>query len=338
MAVTGKRVVFVKRPVGSATPDCFAVEEFEPAALEPGQIRVAVAFSSVDAGIRTMLRGEGFHRQVALGDVIHAGGVGTITESMADGWEVGAAVSGRLGVQTLATIDPSAPGFGLERVDASLGSLSLHLGPLGGSTGVTAWIGIREVAKPKPGDDFVVSAAAGAVGSIAGQIAKRDGARVIGIAGGPDKAAYLVDTLGFDAAIDYKHDDLSARLRELCPDGVNGFYDNVGGPVLDAVLDQLAMRARVTICGAVSQYDDMDNVAGPSMYLRLAERQSVMEGFAYFHFPDRIEPARTELASWVRDGSLVVSEHVLDGIERYPEALQFMFDGGNTGKLLVKLD
>lgn len=337
MADTSRRVVLVKRPIGAATPDCFAVEEFELAPLEAGEIRVAVEYVSVDAGTRTMLRGEGFHRQVAIGGLIHAGGVGRITESMADGWEVGQAVSGRLGVQTIATVDPAVPGFGIERVDDSFGSLSLHLGPLGGSTGVTAWVGVRNVAKPGPGDTFVVSAAAGAVGSIAGQIAKRDGARVIGIAGGPEKVARLVDTLGFDAAIDYKNEDVGARLRELCPDGVNVFFDNVGGPVLDAVLDNLAMRARVTICGAVSQYDDMDNVTGPSMYLRLAERQSVMEGFAYFHFPESVAPALADLASWVADGSLVVSEHVLDGIDRYPEALQFMFEGGNIGKLLVKL-
>ncbi len=181
----------------------------------------------------------------------------------------------------------------------------------------------------------MVSAAAGAVGSIAGQIAKRDGARVIGIAGGAHKTTHLVETLGFDAAIDYKNDDVNAKLRELCPDGVTVFYDNVGGPILDAVLDNLAMRARVVICGALSQYDDMDNVTGPSMYLRLAERQSCMEGFAYFHFPQSFRPATEELAEWVADGSIVLPETVLEGIDRYPEALQFMFEGGNTGKLLV---
>ncbi len=326
-----RRVVLVRRPTGSATPDCFRVED---AALEPlktGQVRVAVDSISVDAGTRTMLRGEGFHMQVGLGQTILAGGVGRIVETAADGWEVGQAAVGGFGAQTVATVDANH----IERVDDTLGPLSLHLGVLGGSTGVTAWIGIREVAKPEPGDSFVVSAAAGAVGSIAGQIAKRDGARVIGIAGGPTKTAHLLENLGFDEAIDYKNEDIGTRLDELCPDGVNGFFDNVGGSVLDAVLDKIAMHAKVTICGAVSQYD-MDDITGPSMYLRLAERQSRMEGFAYFHFPDSIEPARRELASWVQDGSIVLPEHVLDGIDRYPEALQFMFDGGNMGKLLVR--
>lgn len=333
MTQTNTRVLLAQRPTGEATPDCFSVETAPVGDLEAGQVRVAVSYISVDAGTRTMLRGEGFHMQVGLGETIRASGVGRIVESSVPGWEPGQAVRGRLGAQTIATVDPKA----IEAIDESLGPLSAHLGLLGGSTGVTAWIGIRRVAKPQPGDVFVVSAAAGAVGSVAGQIAKRDGAHVIGIAGGPAKVAYLTDTLNLDAAIDYKNEDVNARLRELAPDGINGFFDNVGGDILDAVLDNLALRARVVICGAISQYDDMDNVTGPSMYLRLAERQSVMEGFAYFHFPESIPVAAAELAEWLADGSLVLSEQILDGIESYPEALQFMFNGGNTGKLMVKV-
>ena len=326
------RVILAKRPVDDATPDCFSVETVEDEALEPGQVRVAVEYISVDAGTRTMLRGEGFHAQVDLGQTILAGGVGRIIESTVDGWDKGQAVRGGLGAQTIATVMPKM----LEKVDDTVGSLSAHLGALGASTGVTSWIGVRKVAKPRPGDIFVVSAAAGAVGSIAGQIAKRDGAHVIGIAGGQRKVTYLTERLGFDAAIDYKNEDVNARLRELAPKGINVFFDNVGGPILDAVLDNLAMRARVVICGAISQYSDLDNVTGPSMYLRLAERQSTMEGFAFFHFPESIGPAGAELRTWLDDGSLVMDEEVLEGIERYPEALQFMFSGGNLGKLLVK--
>ena len=326
------RVILSKRPVDDATPDCFSVETVEDEALEPGQVRVAVEYISVDAGTRTMLRGEGFHAQVGLGETILAGGVGRIIESSVDGWDEGQAVRGGLGAQTIATVMPEM----LEKVDDNVDSLSAYLGALGASTGVTSWIGIRKVAKPQPGDIFVVSAAAGAVGSIAGQIAKRDGAFVIGIAGGQRKVTYLTERLGFDAAIDYKNEDVNARLRELAPNGINVFFDNVGGPILDAVLDNLAMQARVVICGAISQYDDLDNVTGPSMYLRLAERQSSMEGFAFFHFPESIGPAGAELRKWLDDGSLVMDEEILDGIERYPEALQFMFNGGNLGKLLVK--
>ena len=196
---------------------------------------------------------------------------------------------------------------------------------------------MREVGKPQPGEVFVVSAAAGAVGSIAGQVAKIDGAHVIGIAGGPEKCAHLVDVLGFDAAIDYKNEDVNARLAELAPDGLNVFYDNVGGPILDTALDNMAMKARVVICGAISQYDDMDNVTGPSLYLRLAERQCRMEGFAIYHFLDKIEPATAELSQWLADGSLVMPEHIVEGIESFPEAVHFMFQGGNIGKLMVKV-
>ena len=332
MASTNTRIVLDHRPIGEATPDCFRIEVVELGELYAGHVRVGVEFISVDAGTRTMLRGEGFHQQVGIGQVIRAGGVGRVIESAVDGWSVGDVVRGGLGAQTIATMTPKS----IEKVDGTLGPLSAQLGILGASTGVTAWIGVRRVARPKPGDVFVVSAAAGAVGSIVGQIAKRDGARVIGIAGGPEKVAYLTGTLGFDAAIDYKNENVNERLRALAPGGINIFYDNVGGPTLDAALDNLALRARVVICGAVSQYDDMDNVTGPALYLRLAERQACMEGFAYFHFPESIAEASAELAGWLADGSVVLAEEILDGIERYPEALQFMFHGGNIGKLLVK--
>ncbi len=331
-ALINTRIVLAHRPEGTAVPDCFSVEATPVAPIEPGQVRVGVEFVSVDAGTRTMLRGEGFHQQVGLGEVIRATAVGRIIESAADGWEVGRAVKGGLGAQTIATMKPAH----LEPIDDTVGSLSLHLGPLGGSTGVTAWVGVRHIGRPRVGETFVVSAAAGAVGSMAGQIAKLDGARVIGIAGGPVKCAHLVGNLGFDAAVDYKNDDVRTRLRELCPDGVNVFFDNVGVPILDDVLDNLAMGARVVICGAVSQYDHMDRVTGPSLYLRLAERQATMAGFAYFHTPELIAPAIAELTGWVRDGVVSLPETVLDGIERYPEALQLMFEGGNIGKLLVK--
>lgn len=333
MPLTNTRVILTRRPVGEATPDCFAIETEELGELADGHVRVGVEYLSIDAGQRTMLRGEGFHRQVGVGETMIAGAVGRVVESKADGWDVGQAVRGGFGVQTFVDLPPEL----VERIDDAAAPLSAYLGVLGPSTGVTAWVGVRCVAQPKPGDTFVVSAAAGAVGSVAGQIAKRDGARVIGIAGGPGKVQYLTEQLGFDAAIDYKHDDVNVRLRELAPEGVDVFFDNVGGQVLDDVLDNLALRAKVVICGAISQYDDMDNVRGPSRYLRLAERQSSMEGFAFFHFPEQLATAASELAAWLADGSIRCDEEILDGIERFPEALQFMYHGGNTGKLLVRV-
>ena len=329
---TNTRVILRKRPEGPALPEHFELQVEELGDLEAGKVRVGVEYISVDAGTRTMLKGEGFHRQVGVGQVILAGGVGRIVESADSEWPVGQAVKGPLGAQSVTTLKPTL----LERIDDD-GPISRHLGALGLSTGITAWVGVRQVAKPKPSDVFVVSAAAGAVGSLVGQIAKRDGAHVIGIAGGPTKCAYLVDELGFDAAIDYKNEDVNTRLKQLAPDGINIFYDNVGGDILDAALDNIAMRSKVVICGAISQYDDMDNVTGPSLYLRLAERQSVMEGFAVFHFPETFAAAAAELNEWLDAGSLIAPEHVLDGIDRYPEALQFMYTGGNVGKLLVKV-
>lgn len=334
MATTNTRVILLRRPEGAATPDHFEVQTEELGPLEAGKVRVAVEYVSIDAGLRTMLQGEGYHSQVGVGKLVHPHGVGRIVESAEADWPVGQAVLGRLGAQTIATLEPRS----LAKIEDTGAPLSRHLGVLGISTGLTAWVGVQEVAKPQPGDVFVVSAAAGAIGTLVGQIAKRSGAHVIGIAGGPQKCAYLVDTLGFDATIDYKNEDVGERLRELAPDGINMFYDNVGGDILDAALDNLAMRAKVIICGAISQYDDMDNVTGPSMYLRLAERQSTMVGFAIFHFPELFEQATADLNAWLDDGSLLTPEHVLEGIESFPEALEFMFSGGNIGKLMVKFN
>lgn len=331
MTTINHRVTLARRPTGEATADCFALESEQLAKLEAGQVRVKVEYISIDAALRTMLYGEGYHRQFGVGDTIGSTGVGRVIDSASPEWEVGQAVRGRLGAQTFATVGPKD----IAAVDENLGPLSAHLGALGGTTGLTAWIGVRNIGKPLPGETFVVSGAAGGVGSIAGQIAKIDGARVIGIAGGPEKATFLVDTLGFDEAIDYKHEDVGERLRELAPDGLNVFFDNVGGDILDAALDNIALRARVVICGAISQYDDMSAVTGPSMYLRLAERQSRMEGFALFHFKESYAQATAELAGWLADGSLVSPEDIMEGLDKFPEALEFMFSGGNVGKLMV---
>ncbi len=333
MLQRNQRVVLLQRPEGAVTDDCFAVEEQELGPLEEGQVRVAVDVVSVDAFIRTTIRDTGFHQTVPIGGTVGALGAGHVIESTVEGWDVGDAVKGGLGAQTIATVDVK----GLQKVDESVAPLSAHLGLLGLTTGITAWVGVRRIGRPQPGETFVVSAAAGAVGSIAGQIARLDGARVIGIAGGERKTAYLLDALGFDAAIDYQHEDVAARLRELAPDGVDVFFDNVGGELLDVVLDQLAMRARVVVCGAISQYERTGDVRGPGMYLRLAERQSRMEGFAVFHFPECFDEASAELAGWLVDGSLSMREELLDGIERFPEALRMMFTGANLGKLLVRV-
>jgi hypothetical protein len=320
------------QPRGRALAESdFALREVELEPLAEGEARVRAEYFGFDPSQKGQMENIGYAAATSLGQVMTARGIGEVVESRTPRLAVGDKVIGMLGWQEFATVKPDAV-----TVIPNDELLTAHLGPLGG-TGLTAYFGLVRHGRPEPGDTLVVSGAAGATGSVVGQIGRIMGCRVVGIAGGADKCAWLVDELGFDAAIDYRNDSVKQRLRESCPGGVNVFFDNVGGAVLDAVLDHLAMRARVVICGAISQYDHMDAVVGPSMYLRLAERQSTMEGFAYFHFPESIPEATAELASWLADGSLRSRDEVLEGIERYPEALQFMFNGGNTGKLLVKI-
>ncbi len=329
--VKNRRITLARRPVGPVSLDCFALEESELPALKPGQVRVETECLSIDAFIRTVLYENAYHSPVPLGGVITAMGVGRVIESASPDFAPGDGVFGPLCAQTHALM----PAALMRKLDERHTPLRAWLGVLGLTSGVTAYFGIRAVACVQPGDTVVVSAAAGAVGSLAAQIARIEGGRVIGIAGGADKCRYLLDELGLDGAIDYKAGPIDARLRELAPDGIDVYFDNVGGPMLDAVLDQIRERARVVICGAISQYDHMEQVRGPSLYLRLAERHARMEGYAVTHFRARFGEAEQQLAEWLRDGRLKLREHVLSGIESFPEAVVTMFTGGHTGKLLV---
>jgi NADPH-dependent curcumin reductase CurA len=244
---------------------------------------------------------------------------------------VGDAVSGPLLAQTYATLTTAM----LQKVDPAV-PLSAYLGVFGLTTGLTAYFGIKDVGAVQPGDTVLVSGAAGAVGCMVGQIAKILGARVIGLAGGPEKVAFLTSELGFDAAIDYKGEDVAARLKVLAPDGVDVFFDNVGGELLDIALDNIRERGRVVICGAISQYNDQQHVRGPSLYLRLAERYARMEGFTVMHFAARYGEAFAQLGQWAAEGRLKMPEQVEHGIDAFPDALRKLFLGGNTGKMLVK--
>ena len=233
-----RRVVLARRPEGLPIGADFRLEEETVGALSDGHVRVAVEHLSIDAFIRTILEESSYHPSVPIGSPVTAFGVGRVVESQAPEFSPGDAVRGLLCAQTLATL----PAFMLEEVDADRAPLTAYLGVLGLTSGVTACVGVRDVGAVKAGDTFVVSGAAGGVGSLAGQIARLAGARVIGIAGGPRKVKHLVEEFGFDAAIDYKHEDVDARLRELAPDGIDVFFDNVGGEVLDVVLDQIRTR------------------------------------------------------------------------------------------------
>jgi NADPH-dependent curcumin reductase CurA len=322
------------RPSGLPKPSDWSYLE-EPAG-EPreGEILVQVEYLSLDPAMRSWMNaGRSYVPPVEIGEVMRAAGIGKVIESRNPDFKVGQDVYGIFGVQKYAISD----GNGVSVVDTSLAPAPVYLGALGLS-GISAYFGLLDVGRPKPGDTVVVSAAAGSVGSIAGQIAKIKGCRAIGIAGGADKCRALVEELGFDAAIDYKAGDVRARLRELAPKGVDVFFDNVGGSILEDVLARLARGARVVISGAVSQYNNEKPAPGPANYMQLLVTRSSMTGFVVFDYASRNAEAVNELAGWLQEGVLRSKEHVVTGgIEKFPEALLELFEGKNFGKYVLAL-
>jgi len=270
---------------------------------------------------------------VEIGAVMRAGGVGQITASEHPGFAAGDYVYGTFGVQEHALSD----GRGVLKLDTALAPLPTYLGALG-MTGLTAYFALLETGKAKEGDTVVVSGAAGAVGSVAGQIAKIKGCRVIGIAGGPEKCRVVVEEFGFDACIDYREGSVRKALRELAPGGVDVYFDNVGGEILDDVLVCLARGARVVICGAISQYNE-SAVRGPANYIMLLVARASMTGMLVFDYADRYGEALAEMAGWYADGRLVSREQVVHGtVADFPGVLLMLFEGANTGKLILALD
>jgi NADPH-dependent curcumin reductase len=247
------------------------------------------------------------------------------------GLAVGDHVSGLLGVQEYAV----GNGNGLFKADTGLAPLETYLGTLG-MPGMTAYFGLIDIGKPSEGETVVVSGAGGAVGGVVGQIAKLKGCRVVGIAGGAEKCRYVTE-LGFDAAIDYKSEDVTRALGEQCPKGIDIFFDNVGGEILDAALANLARHARVVICGAISQYNATDAVAGPSNYLSLLVNHASMTGFVFSDYLDRLAEAAQALGGWVASGELSSHEDIAEGFENFPDTLLRLFRGENTGKLVLKV-
>jgi NADPH-dependent curcumin reductase CurA len=333
MAVN-RKVVLRSHPKGPVSLDNFDIVEEDLAPVRAGQVCVRVDHLSIDAFIRTTLDGGGFHQAAKLGGVVPALGVGTVVESADPAFAVGDVVTGPMCSQSFAVL----PVAMCAKVDTGLAAPTAFLGALSIATGLTSYVGMKYVARISGGETVVVSGAAGAVGSLAGQVARLLGAsRVIGIAGGPDKCRFLVEELGFDEAVDYKAGNVAARLAEIAPNGVDVFYDNVGGDVLDAVLLNLAIEARVVLCGAVSQYENMADVRGPKNYLKIAERDARLLGFTIFHYPQHHAEATVAMAEWLAAGKIVVREHVEQGIDRFPAAVRALLDGGNTGKFLLKV-
>lgn len=330
---TNRRFLLAKRPVGHVTREDFTFEQGPVADLVDGQILVRNLYLSLDPAMRGwMNEGKSYIPPVGLGEVMRALGVGEVMESKHPGFAVGEHVQGAVGVQEWFAGDPR----GFYKIDVGLAPLPLYLSALG-MTGMTAYFALLEVGAPKAGETVVISGAAGAVGSVAGQIARLKGCRVVGIAGGQDKCRFLTSELKFDAAIDYKNENLNEALKRECPKGVDVYFDNVGGDILDAVLGRLALRARVVICGAISQYNSTTPVKGPANYLSLLVNRARMEGFVVLDHAARFAEAGQEMAGWIAEGKLISREDVVEGLETFPETLHKLFSGENFGKLILKV-
>ncbi|MBI09130.1 MAG: NADP-dependent oxidoreductase [Rhodospirillaceae bacterium] len=321
------------RPEGLAGPENF--EETIAPIRQPqeGEALLSTVYLSVDPAMRVWLKEDpGYVPPVEIGDIMRAGGIARVVESRIEGITAGDYVMARLGWQS----HPTLRSEGMHKLDLDLGSLEDWIGPLG-TTALTAWFGLREIGQIVAGETVLVSGAAGGVGQVAGQIARLEGCRVVGIAGGLEKCGFLTEELRFHDAINYKAvTDLSAAIGEACPDGVDVYFDNVGGPTLDAALGALRHKGRVVICGRISQ------TASPKLYGvtntgMLIGKRARMEGFIVSDFQDRYVEARRWLSEKLKSGELKQKLHVLDGLEKAPEGLTMLFEGTSTGKLVVKV-
>lgn len=311
----------------------FELSTAELTPLKDGQVRVAVEYLSFDPSQKGQMENiTGYTSGAEVGNVMSAYGIGEVVETRHAKLAVGDKAMGSVGWQDYAVMDGSA----LEKLPND-DLLSAQLGPLG-PTGLTAYFGLLRIGKPEPGDTVVVSGAAGAVGSITGQIAKICGCHVIGIAGGPEKCAWLVDEVGYDAAIDYKNDKIKQRLTELCPKGINVFFDNVGGTALNDALARIAPFARIVICGGISRYEQSTLPAGPANYFNIVFRQATMEGFLLSGYEKEYPVARARITDWIRSGQIKYKEDIQEGFENIPATLLRLFSGQNFGKQLLRLE
>ena len=333
---TNRQWRLAARPVGLPTDSVWQWTESPVPELADGEVQVRVRYISLDPAMRGWMNdGKSYLPPVPLGDVMRAGGLGEVVASHTPGFVVGDWVTGMLGVQEYATIAPGGP-RAMAKIDPNIKPITLWLSALG-MVGMTAYFGLLDICAPKEGETVVVSAAAGAVGSLVGQIAKIKGCRVIGIAGGVEKCRYIVEERGFDAAIDYKSEDVRTALEKHCPKGIDVYFDNVGGAILEAVLANLARKARISICGAISQYNATDGMIGPRNYMNLLVTRSRMEGFLVMDYGQRFPEAIKEMAGWIAAGKLKSREEVHEGLENFPSVFLKLFRGDNLGKLLLKL-
>ena len=327
-----RQILLRRRPDGLLQPgDTEAVSAPAPQIAE-GEALVRNTYLGIDAAVRTWLNDQrGYLPPVQLGEVIRAAGVGEVIATRCNAYAVGDVVTTLSGFQEFVVVRDDLYTTVIPGVVDQLSMLSVY-----GSTGATAYFGMTDIGKPKQGETVVVSAAAGATGSLAGQIAKIHGARVVGIAGGPEKCEVVVNEFGFDSCIDYRAGDLGGQLKDHCPQRIDVYFDNVGGPILDAVLGRLAPKARIALCGVISSYLTGEH-PGPANYVNLLARSALMQGFNTLDQWGRFEEAFTSLKRWEAEGKLIHREHIFDGVESSVEALNGLFTGANIGKTVVKI-
>jgi NADPH-dependent curcumin reductase CurA len=336
-ALKNHQVRLASRPVGLPTRDNWRFTEEAVAEPGPGGVLVKTLYLSLDPAMRGwMNEGKSYIPPVEINAVMRAGGVGQVIASNNPAFAVGDYVNAGLDVQEYCLIaEANIKRSGIFKIDPRLG-LTTWTNVLG-MPGMTGFFGLTEVGMPKAGETVVVSGAAGAVGQTVGQIAKLKGCRVVGIAGGQAKCDWVVNELGFDACIDYKNSDVRKGLKEHCPNGVDIYFDNVGGEILDMVLAKINRKARIIICGAISQYNNTTPVKGPANYLSLLVNRARMEGIVVFDYADRYHLGVAEMAGYLKAGTMKSKEDVVQGIENFPEALLKLFNGENFGKLVLQV-
>jgi NADPH:quinone reductase len=334
MTVKNRQILLAARPEGIPKESDFRLVESPVPTPGAGQFLVKTNYLSVDPYMRgRMSEAKSYAEPVQIGQVMVGGTVGTIVESRHPEYRAGEVVIGYWGWQEYAVSD----GQGVQRFDTSLAPMSTALGVLG-MPGMTAYFGLLEIGKPKAGETVFISGAAGAVGALVGQIAKITGCRVVGSAGSQQKADYLLGELGFDAAFNYKEvKDYAAKLQEVCPQGIDVYFDNVGGPLTDAVFTQINVGARVVICGQIDQYNATRPPRGPRLFWHLIVKQARVEGFLVFQFAKRFPEGQQQVARWLKEGKIMYRESIADGLETAPKAFIGLFHGENFGKQLVRV-
>jgi len=338
-SLTNHQVRLAARPQGAAKASDWSYTTEPVAEPSEGGVLVKTLYLSLDPAMRGwMNEGKSYIPPVGIGEVMRAGGAGKVIASKSPKFAVGDYVSTAPGVQEYLQVDAaSLARGGLTKIDTRMGTLPQWLNALG-MPGMTGYFGLLEVGLPKAGETVVVSGAAGAVGQTVGQMAKIKGCRVVGIAGGADKCAFVVKELGFDACIDYKAGDVKDGLKQHCPNGVDVYFDNVGGEILDTVLTRINKKARIVICGAISQYNNTTPVKGPANYLSLLVNRARMEGIVVFDWADRYGEGVKQISEWMRAGKFKSREDVVEGgVKAFPDALNLLFSGGNFGKLVLKI-